>query len=106
MSKQRSNKIPDIEVSGEWDHGMLDPVLAEKKDSSDDVNNLSFQDIKRSFLKVEGQVEGAVRTAFHKVEHAVEDAVEEMKLHGDQDSNGEELAEIVDVGVAMRVRGE
>ena len=104
MSKQRtSNQIPDVEVSGEWDHGMLDPVLAEKDTS--DANNLSFQDIKRSFLKVEGQVEGAVRTAFHKVEHAVEHAVEEMKLH-DQESFGDELAEIVDVGVAMRIHGE
>lgn len=104
MSKQRSNKIPDVEVSGEWDHGMLDPILTTK--GVEDVNNLSFQDIKQSFLKVEGQVEGAVRTVFHKVEHAVEGVVEERKLHGDQESFGDDLTEIVDVGVAMRARGE
>ena len=106
MSKERGGKIPDVEVSGEWDHGMLDPVFS-NQNAADDVNNLSFQDIKKTVLKVEGQLEGAIRTVVHSVEHAVEDAVEEMKLHhSNQKSVGDELPEIVDVGVAMRARGE
>jgi len=88
-----------VEVLGEWDHGMLDPV---ENFIAHHDHDLSFQNLKTKVLTVEHKVEDAAKTAFHKVEHAME----EMIHHGADVSavTGDELAgPAVDTGVWLAV---
>jgi len=110
-SKQqpRGNELPDIEVLGEFDHGILDPVL-----SPNTMNNggssSSLTYVKDAVLKVEGKVEAVAQHTLQKVEnalvvveHAVENAFEEMKEHGVEDTSfGDDLTG-VDTGVWVAI---
>ena len=98
MSKQQGNELPDVEVLGEWDHGMLDPVLSAKDQKDAELKEMQrIQDIKKAVVKVEGQVEGAVRNTLHKVEHALEDMVH----HGAEGQTYSDELAGVDMGVAL-----
>lgn len=98
------NELPDVEVLGEWDHGMLDPVLDDDNSSGADLNR-SYQHFKAKVWHMEAQVEGAVRNTFHKVEHAIEEIQikQQQQQEGDADVQqcfDDDLARM-DVGVAM-----
>ena len=58
-----NNELPDVEVLGEWDHGLLDPVLPHQEPS--------LNELKKTAIRVEHKIEDA----FHRVEHAVEEII-------------------------------
>ena len=97
MSHQQ-HEVPDVEALGEWDHGMLDPLFQDPTNPFQPQLNVSYQDLKRTVLKVEDDMEGAVRRTFHKMEHAVEKLIHQAD---EVQAFEDELAGIVDAGVAL-----
>lgn len=96
--KPKDNELPDVEVLGEWDHGLLDPVFKEPPTNPFQPQlNASFQDLKRTVLRVEDKVEGAILKAFHKVEHAVEQMIDQ---DGEAQDFDIDLLGTVDAGMA------
>ena len=75
------NELPSIEVLGEWDHGMCDPVMENHMDDSEsgssmeDVNidfATSCRKLTGSIISAEQSVEGALRLALLKMERRIE----------------------------------
>ena len=101
-TQEQSNATPDVEILGEWDHGIMDPVFESQGKPANPYHapdlHLSYQDLKATVLKVEDDMETAVRNTFHRVEHAVEEMIH---LGGDVQSFDDELTGIVDAGVSL-----
>lgn len=79
-NRKSNNELPDVEVLGEWDHGMCDPIFDEndEKDTtpsmgSNTINmNNSCRKLMDSVVNAEHVVEGVLRSAVHKMDDAVE----------------------------------
>ena len=99
-----TNELPDIEVLGEWDHGVCDPVFdntstdntEESEGTTEDspaLNDLSCSRIVGSIVNAEHAVEGAFKSAVLGMERRFEAAVgrapteEEMRSKKEKSSD-------------------
>lgn len=105
QQQHQSYALPDVEILGEWDHGMLDPVFQDPPENPYQPPHLhlSYQDLKQTVLKVEDEMEHAVRNTFHKVEHVVEDMI---RRGGEVQAFDDDLSGIVDAGMSLVPMGD
>ena len=79
---EKSNELPALEILGEWDHGMLDPVLPAASQGDDQEQGphpiISYRDIQTKVLQAESCVEDTVRTTLDKLDHAAEISLEKL----------------------------
>jgi len=92
-----NSTIPDLEVLGEWDHGISDPIVQTPSAESIENMNSSLRDMKTKVLQAEHAVEGAARVACHKVDDVVRDMIQKgmQALGPDRVHVDEEPEEIV-----------
>lgn len=83
---ENSNELPAVEILGEWDHGMSDPVLPSAASSGPERPHpiISYHDIETRVLQAETCVEDTVRTTLDKLDHAAEISLEKFDHAADR----------------------
>ena len=75
MNNNNPNELPDVEVLGEWDHGICDPIQEPESTTRTKKRSSTCQDLKAAVIQVEQVVEGAAKVACRKADHVVRDVM-------------------------------
>ena len=71
-----TSHLPELEVSGEFDHGMLDPIIMEGRDcNGKKKDELSMEQVKDAFWTAERAVDKATKSVCGRVGHLMEGIV-------------------------------